>query len=181
MRIIAGKYRGKKLQTPEGQNTRPTSDRLRESIFNILTHKLEGGFYSKRVADLFAGTGAMGLEALSRGADLVWLIEKHEQTLHVLKANANSVDPVKAIVKVADARNLPRTTTPFDIIFIDPPYNRDLISPALISAKASGWINDKTLIIIEMAKDDSSSIPEEYVLIDERTQGKTKVLFLNAG
>ncbi len=114
MRIISGQFRGKKLTAPEGQNTRPTSDRLRESLFNILQHKLKGGFYQKRVADIFAGTGALGLEALSRGATEVWLVDNDHQAQKAISANINSLktDHPPRLIK-SDARHLPASQTAF--------------------------------------------------------------------
>lgn len=179
MRIISGKFRGKKLTSPEGPNTRPTSDRLRESLFNILQHKLAGGFHQKRVADIFAGTGAMGLEALSRGAAQVWLVDNDHQAQKAIMANIKDLkteNPPRLIK--SNAHHLPSSPQPFDLVFLDPPYHKNLIEGALNAAQKAGWISKETLIVVELAKDDNSTIPETFTLLDERIQGKTRALFL---
>lgn len=150
---------------------------MRESIFNILENKLAGGFAGRSVADIFAGTGAMGLEAISRGAANALFIEKHG--LELLRENIDLLDASDiAKVMAADARNLPDVDEPFDVIFMDPPYGRSLGEPSLISAFEKGWIHAETLIVIEMAKDDVFDCPDEFLIIDERFAGVTKVLYI---
>jgi 16S rRNA (guanine966-N2)-methyltransferase len=179
MRIIAGEFRGKKLKSPKSDNTRPTSDRLRERLFNILAHKLENGFQDIRVADIFAGTGALGLEALSRGAAHAVFIEKHRESIQLVQSNIDSINAAdRAKILTCDARNLPQQQEPYDLIFIDPPYGRDLATPTLKSLVEKKWMGVDTLTVLEMSKEDDLTIPVELEVIDERLQGKTKALIL---
>jgi len=178
MRIIAGKYRGRKLHSFEGTHVRPTSDRLRERVFSILTHRM-GTLEGARVADVFAGTGAMGLEALSRGASLAVFVEKHDESLKLIQSN---VDLMKlghvAKVQRADARNLPPVSEPFDLVFMDPPYGRELEGPALTSLLTSHWVKTSSLIFLELPADVAFEVPSGYDVIDERKQGKTRFYLL---
>ena len=178
MRIIAGSFRGRKLKSPEGRDTRPTSDRLRESIFSQLTHRLGGSFEGVRVADVFAGTGAMGLEAISRGAISAVFVEKH-QGLELIKANAELLGCTdKCKFLGADARNLPLVSEPIDLIFLDPPYGRELAEPALLSALKNKWLKTGAIAMIELAADDQFNCPEGFEEIQQKTSGKTKVITL---
>lgn len=193
MRIIGGEYRGRRLIAPrdgprEKARTRPTSDRLRERIFNILEHGNGPRLAGARVADIFAGTGAMGLEALSRGAAKAVFVEKHRVEKHrggpgalkedALEENIKSL-PVtdRAEILRADVRDLPAAPEPFDIIFMDPPYGRALEYPALQSMRNGGWISPNTLIVLELPGDHAFDA-EGFVITDHRSQGKTEVLFL---
>lgn len=178
MRIIAGNFRGRKLKSPQGQETRPTSDRLREAIFSSLTHKFDGGFSGLRVADIFAGTGAMGLEAISRGADSAVFVEKHKG-LELIKANAIHLGCAdKCSFLGADARNLPPLNHKLDLIFLDPPYGRSLAEPALISALSNNWLNDGAIAVVELAKIDEFETPDGFEEISQKTSAKSKVIFL---
>ena len=179
MRIIGGELGGRKIDPPKGsEHTRPTSDRMRESIFNKITHMPDAGFYDKRVADIFAGTGAMGLEAISRGAAHATFVEKHAG-MELVKRNAQtlSVDDRCAFLG-ADARNLPSVDAPFDMIFMDPPYGRGLAEPALASAAEHGWLKNRTVVVIEIAADDSFEMPADFTVVDDRAKGVTRVLYL---
>lgn len=179
MRIIAGEFRGKKLISPKGDNTRPTSDRLRERMFNILANKLEFGFQDIRVVDIFAGTGALGLEALSRGASYAVFIEKHRESIDLVQANIDSIKATKkAKILSTDARNLPLQQIPYDLIFMDPPYGRDLATPTLKCLVEKKWIGPNTLTVLEMSIGDNLIIPESLDIIDERSQRKSKALIL---
>lgn len=198
MRIIGGEYRGRRLIAPrdgprEKARTRPTSDRLRERIFNILEHGNGPRLAGARVADIFAGTGAMGLEALSRGAAKAVFVEKHRVEKHrgganALRENALKEDALEENIKSlpvtdraeilrADVRDLPTAPEPFDIIFMDPPYGRELEGPALQSMQNGGWISPNTLIVLELPGDHAFDA-EGFVITDRRSQGKTEVLFL---
>ena len=180
MRIIAGKFRGRKLNSFEGKHVRPTTDRLRERVFSILIHRM-GTLDGARVADIFAGTGAMGLEALSRGASYVHFVEKHDESLQLIQSN---IDLMKvgndAKVQRADARNLPSMAEPFDLVFMDPPYGRDLEGPALQSLIASHWVKPSSLVFLEVPLDAAFEAPEGFDVIDERKQGKTRFYLLEA-
>ena len=180
MRIIGGEFGGRKIEPPQGsKHTRPTGDRMRESIFNKITHMLDGGFHGKRVADVFAGTGAMGLEAISRGAVHATFVEKHAG-MELVKRNAQTLGAEENCAFLsADARNLPAVDTPFDVIFMDPPYGRGLAEPALTSAALAGWLKAETLGVIELAADDAFDVPDGFELVDERAKGATRVLYLS--
>lgn len=183
MRIIAGEHRGRKLTAPAGKTARPTSDRLRETIFNILEHgsglRPDKGIKDARVADIFAGTGAMGLEALSRGAATGVFIEKHHDSVAALRGNIEMLGLPEDVARimVADARNLPTQEHPFDIVFMDPPYGRDLAGPTLASLAASGWVGPDSLVVLEVPKSETDDFPG-YSVHDRRAQASSQVLFL---
>ena len=178
MRIIAGSFRGRKLKTPQGLDTRPTSDRLREAIFSSITHRLGGSLDGLRVADIFAGTGAMGLEAISRGAASAVFVEKHSG-LELIKANAIHLgcdDKCKFLG--ADARNLPPLDHKLDLIFLDPPYGRGLAEPALTSALDNGWLKNGAIAVVELAEKDEFNVPEGFSEIQRKTTSRTTVITL---
>ena len=175
MRIITGKFGGRRLKPPKGKDVRPTTDRFRESIFNVLTHRI-GTFEGARVADLFAGTGAFGLEALSRGAAFVCFVEKHagllRENIDLLGVND------QCRVLAANARALPEEPSPYDIIFMDPPYQKGLIAPALESLAASGWVKAQTLVIVERHQDEEVSFSSDYNEVRVLEQGNRRAHFL---
>ena len=178
MRIIAGSFRGRKLKTPQGLDTRPTSDRLREAIFSSIAHRFGGSLDGLRVADIFAGTGAMGLEAISRGAASAVFVEKHSG-LELIKENAIHLgcdDKCKFLG--ADARNLPPLDHQLDLVFFDPPYGRDLAEPALMSALNNNWFKTGTIIVIEMAEKDEFNVPDGFSEIQRKTKSRTTVITL---
>ncbi len=179
MRIIAGKFRGRKILGPKDRSIRPTTDRLRESIFGAIASRV-GSFEGLRVADLFAGTGAFGLEALSRGASSVEMVEKHYASLDLLRHNIELLGAGERVdVLTADARTLPRRETPFDLIFLDPPYGQSFATPALHSLAASGWIGPATLIVVERGEKDTFEVPETLEEIKVIKQGKRRAHFLS--
>lgn len=181
MRIISGKYRGKKLSTPLHGGTRPTSDRTRETIFNILLHNPGLGpqtMVDKRVLDVFAGTGALGLEALSRGAKSVTFIENDPDCLVVLHANIKSFGIPSEWVLEKDARHLIKhSENPFELVFLDPPYHQNLVLPTLEKLFDQSFLGKGTVVTIEIAKDEFFLLPSYLTLITERTSGAAKVLF----
>jgi len=173
MRIIAGQFRGRKLFTPDDASVRPTTDRLRESIFNVITSRI-GTFEAARVADLFAGTGAFGLEALSRGAAEILFVEKHPKLLgdNIELLNAGNETSVLA----ADATALPKQQ-PFNVIFMDPPYNRGLIEPAIDSLKDSNWISRNTLVVVERDEKEDVKFPSFLSEVRVLKHGNRRVHF----
>ena len=178
MRIIAGEFRGRHLLAPRDKTIRPTTDRLRESIFNALTSQL-GTFEGLQVADIFAGTGAFALESLSRGASGAILVEKHFDSLNLLRQNLARLGVEKKVeILTADARNLPRRGGGFDLIFMDPPYGQGLALPALDSLLAGGWAVPATLVVVERAKKDDFELPEGLEEIKSIKQGKRVAQFL---
>lgn len=178
LRIISGRFGGRRLLASKSDHIRPTSDRLRERIFSILDSRL-GSLKGCRVADLFAGTGAMGIEALSRGASEVCFVEKHQNALTSLRSNIDNLGLEETSqVLVADATNLPDAAAAYDLVFVDPPYKRGLGEPALRSLRGAGWIDQNTLIVLETEANDSFRLPDGFQIKDQRKQGKSRVLFL---
>lgn len=178
MRIIGGKFRGRKLKTPEAKEIRPTTGRLRESIFSAADHRI-GGFHGKRIADIFSGTGALGLEALSRGAASATWVEKHSPGISILKENISllKVDDQAEILR-ADARNLHKADKPFDVIFLDPPYGRGLAVPCLQSLLEKNWVDETSLIVLECDKNEELEIPEGLEIVKTLKQGFRRVHFI---
>ena len=180
MRIIAGLYRGKKIATPTSMNTRPTSDRARETIFNILSHNPAFGaqvLVDQAVLDVFAGTGALGLEALSRGARSIQFIENNRATLPTLYANVKAFDLPLSSVLEQDVHDLSRAVTPFGLIFLDPPYHKNLLLPALDRLSSQGWFSKSSILVIEIAKDEKLLLPKNLSIVTERACGAAKILF----
>lgn len=179
MRIIAGRHRGRKLTPPSGERVRPTTDRLRESLFNILAHRPEFSFHGARVADLFAGTGALGLEAASRGAAHVVFVENHPASLDLIRENITSLHETgNCRVIAGDARRLPKSEAAFDLVFLDPPYGKDLLPPALLSLVASGWLKSGSLIVAEQGAEEVIEYPDDFHEISTRTQSAAKFVIL---
>ena len=181
MRIVGGKFRGKKLATPAHQGTRPTSDRARETLFNILLHNPYLGssvLLGKRVLDVFAGTGALGLEALSRGAESVSFIENDSTALKVLRENLKTFSLPALLIFEEDAAHVScLPLAPFDLVFLDPPYHQHLLLPSLESLYQKGWFVDGAIVVMEVAKDENIITPSYLTLILERTSGVAKLLF----
>lgn len=178
-RIIAGKFRGRRLNIPKGRDIRPTTDRMRERLFSMLEHSRYPNMQEARVADLFAGTGALGLEALSRGAAHASFVEKAPASIKILKENIVVLD-VADYTKILQisANALPKVAVPCDFIFMDPPYRQNLVEPTLKSILAGNWLAKDGAIICELATDDELTLPRELEIIDERSQGQQRVIFL---
>jgi 16S rRNA (guanine966-N2)-methyltransferase len=178
VRIIGGKHRGQRLIAPAGRSTRPTSDRVRESIFNILAHRasIEGS----RVLDLFAGSGALGFEALSRGARFCLFIENDAEARAVIRENAEAFDAT-GICKIwrRDATQLGNCApqTRFDLAFIDPPYGKELGAAAIASLVKGQWLTQDATIVLEESTRSVVAIPPQLQLVDSREYGDTKVIF----
>ena len=178
MRIVGGLKRGKKLKTPTDDKTRPTSDKARESLFNILNAlllKKNKHWEDITFLDVFAGTGAVGLEALSRGAKEALFIENYPPALECLKSNASGFE--NAHVMMCDATCPPFTTRPMSIIFMDAPYREELWEKALTALDNKGWIDNKTLIIVEIENSEENILPSGFKLLDDRTYGRNRLLF----
>lgn len=178
-RIIAGNWRSRKLEVPKGRDVRPTTDRMRERLFSMLSKSGYPNIEGARVADLFAGTGALGLEALSRGANICWFVEKAPASLNCLKENISTLkaEDVSRVIR-GSAERLPSADEPFDIIFMDPPYRQGLVEKSLNSIKAQGWTHENSLIVAELASDENFTVPEGFTIIDDRSQGQQRILFL---
>jgi 16S rRNA (guanine966-N2)-methyltransferase len=178
MRIVAGRHRGRRLVAPEGEATRPTHDRAREALFSILAHG-EPPLAGARFLDLFAGTGANGLEAISRGAAAAMLVESQDPALRAAAANRLALGEERAVgILRADATRLPRATQAYDIVFLDPPWGSGLHGPALASLLAGGWLAPGARIVCELAPRDVLEPPPGLVVEDERRYGKARFVFL---
>ncbi len=177
MRIVGGKYRGKKLWTPEGKEVRPTSERAREAIFNILYSKLGGDYGELNLLDIFCGTGAFGFEALSRGFKHVTFADV--DTVPVNKnAKLFAAEKERFDILRADATKLPRARRHYDMVFMDAPYAKGLTELALAQILTQGWLNDKAICVVEVRKDERFPLSEALELLDERVYGLARVLFL---
>ena len=187
MRIVGGTFKGRRMVAPIGHNVRPTSDRTRESLFNILAHGLadwDGELEGASVVDLFCGTGALGLEALSRGAKHVTLIDNSVSVLSTVRKNsALGINAARqtTILKM-DATMLappPRAAqAPCSIAFLDPPYGTGLGVPALGSLKARGWLCDGGLAVVEVGVNEPLDPPRGYTALETRSYGAARVVFL---
>jgi 16S rRNA (guanine966-N2)-methyltransferase len=185
MRIVAGAWRGRRLAAPPGEATRPTSDRARQAIFDVITHTPFAGraaLHDARVLDAFAGTGAMGLEALSRGAAQASFIEQDRAALSALRANIAACRAEgQATVLAADALHPPRAPLPATLVFLDPPYGQGLLIPALAALGQAGWVATGALVVAEIGADEAAPELPGMTLLDARSWGAAKVLFLRAG
>jgi len=191
MRIVGGEHRGRVLKAPEGSATRPTSDRAREAVFNILEHAAwSGGIVGARVIDLFAGSGALGLEALSRGAAWCLFVESDAGARGVIRDNVEALAPNgdlngRTRIHRRDATDLGRLPAgdgePFDLAFLDPPYAKGLGEKALVGLASGGWLKTGAICVLERGSGESALEPPGYTLLDERKYGAAKVTFLKFG
>jgi 16S rRNA (guanine966-N2)-methyltransferase len=185
MRITGGTLRGRRLVAPDDMRVRPTSDRVREALFNMLAHKDFGiGFALEgaAVADLFAGTGALGLEAISRGARWCLLVDDDADSRALQRENVEALG-LTGVTRIwrRDATALgplgPAANGPFDLAFLDPPYRKGLAQKALASLADGGWLKPAALIVAETAADESLDAPG-FTRLDARDHGETRIVFL---
>lgn len=177
MRIIAGDWRGRKLVAPKGDATRPTADRTRETLFSMLTSRL-GSFEDLSVADLFAGSGALGLEALSRGAAYCLFVENDEAALKALRSNVASLETKsRCDVRAGSVMSLGPATAPHDLILLDPPYDTGAGQVALDRLLRLGWIGPATWIALETGRSEKVEI-KSLAIEAERNVGKAKITLL---
>lgn len=181
MRIIAGRHRGRRLVAPSGEATRPTSDRAREALMSILEHG-QPPLRGARFLDLFAGSGAVGLEAASRGAAEVLMVENAEAALAAARANLEQLKEGPPIrIRAGDATRLGRAATPFDIVFLDPPYRSGLAGPALEALLDGGWLTTDSRVVVELGKGEPFAPPLPLIVEDERRYGAARFVFLRVG
>ena len=176
MRIVAGELRGRPIRTPGGADVRPTSDRARQAIFNILEHApWSEGLEARRVIDVFAGSGAMGLEALSRGAGFCLFVDLAEPSLAAVRANVAAFGlEARARLLRQDATRMarrPEADTPFDIAFLDPPYRKDLAGPALMALRNGGWVAAGALAVLEQGSGETALQLPGFEALDQRRSG----------
>lgn len=181
MRIVGGDLRGRPLAGPRDDAIRPTTDRARESLFNVLMHAFPGRLEGARVLDLFAGTGALGIEALSRGAAHCLFIEESAQGRGLIRQNVESFGlqgRTKIFRRDATMLGSAGTIAPFTLVFADPPYGKGLGEKALASAAAGGWLVPGALCVVEEAAAAPFATGHEFVLADTRHYGESVLRFL---
>ena len=176
LRIIAGEWRGRKLVAPEGMATRPTADRVRETLFSMLTSRI-GSFEGLRIADLYAGSGALGLEALSRGAAFACFVEQDSRAIAAIRANIAALDAgERAQVLARSASALP-ASQPFDLIFADPPYAPGSGTAVIEEVIRAGWAASGAWIAIETERGEAVE-PQQCRIEAERDVGRARITLL---
>tara|TARA_Y100001001_G_C7852111_1_gene254458 strand:+ start:101 stop:691 length:591 start_codon:yes stop_codon:yes gene_type:complete len=187
MRITGGQYKGRKLESPKDRAIRPTSDKVRQAIFNMILHgtwRMEWGFdlHEARVLDLFCGTGTLSFEAISHGAVFAYLIDKEDKALDIARKNANALGlNAKTSLMRKDASQLPPkpdNLEPFQLVFLDPPYNQDLIRPSLEAMHNGGWLSQAALCVVEKEREPNFIVPAPYQDIKTAHYGHTDVMLL---
>ena len=180
MRVVGGRFRGRTLSAPKSQAIRPTADRLRESLFNILMHAYDDPIADARVLDLFAGTGALGIEAMSRGAAFTLFVDDGAEARALLRGNSEMLG-LGGSTKIyrRDATKMgPAEMSPFSLAFLDPPYGKGLAEKALASAREGGWLAPEALVIVEEAADAGFKPPEGFEELERRDYDDTQFTFL---
>ena len=181
MRVVGGRLRGRSIAAPSSRDIRPTADRLRESVFNILIHAYGNPLEGARVLDLFAGTGALGIEAISRGAAFALFVDNGAEARALLRNNVEAL-ALGGVTKVyrRDAANLgpAHPIEPFSLVFLDPPYGKGLAEQALVSLRDGGWLTPGALLVVEEAKTAAFAAPEGYEELERRAYDDTEFVFL---
>lgn len=181
MRIVGGELRGRPLATPRDQSIRPTTDRTREAVFNVLAHRFPDRLQGVRVLDLFAGTGALGLEALSRGASYAVFIEESAEGRGLIRTNVEAFEltgRTKIFRRDATALGEAGTLAPFGLVFADPPYGKGLGERALRSALTGGWLAPGALCVVEEKASAPFGPGPDFTTLDERAYGETIIRFI---
>lgn len=183
MRVVGGRLKGRNLASPASRDIRPTADRLRESVFNILTHAYDDPIAGARVLDLFAGTGALGIEAISRGAAFALFVDTGTEARALLRNNVEALG-LGGVTKVfrRDATNLgpAHPVEPFSLVFLDPPYGKGLAEKALVSLRDGGWLSPDALLVVEEAKAAQFKPPEGFEELERRAYDDTEFVFLRS-
>jgi 16S rRNA (guanine966-N2)-methyltransferase len=181
MRVVGGRLRSRPIAGPKGEGLRPTADRLREALFNILTHAYGDPVTGARVLDLFAGTGALGIEAISRGAAYALFVDEGVEARALLRDNVESLG-LGGVTRIfrRDATRLGpvHPLEPFSLAFADPPYGKGLAEKALASARAGGWLKPQALIVVEEAADAGFKAPDGFTELERRKYDDTEFVFL---
>ena len=179
MRIIAGEWRGRKLVAPQGRQTRPTADRTRETLFSMLASRL-GSFEGLRVADLYAGSGALGFEALSRGAGHASYVETDRAAVKAIEANAKALGAVDRIaVRAMSAATLP-SNEPFDLVLADPPYEAGSGTAVAATVAKASWLAPGGWMAVETHRGDVVTPPDGWAIDAERDVGRARLTILRA-
>src|ERR1700750_2085913 len=183
MRVVGGRLRGRNLAAPASHEIRPTADRLRESVFNILMHAYDNPIQDARVLDLFAGTGALGIEAVSRGAAFALFVDNGAEARALLRNNVETL-ALGGVSKVyrRDATDLgpAHPMQPFSLAFLDPPYGKGLAEKSLASLRDGGWLVPGALLVVEEAKTAGFVAPEGFEELERRAYDDTEFVFLRA-
>ncbi len=181
MRVVAGQFRGRALATPPDGRVRPTSDRVREAVFNILSHGIEGfDLAGSKVLDLFAGTGALGIEAISRGSAYCLFVEQDADARGLIRRNVETFG-LSGVTRIfrRDAADLgpAGSRDSFNLVFADPPYGKELAEKALASAATGGWLVPGAIAVVEEADRTMLRLPDGFEELDRRSWGDTQVVF----
>ena len=183
MRVVGGRLRGRTLASPASRDIRPTADRLRESVFNILMHAYGDPISGARVLDLFAGTGALGIEAISRGAAFALFVDNGAEARALLRNNVEAL-ALGGVTKVfrRDATNLgaAHPVDPFSLVFLDPPYGKGLAETALSSLREGGWLTPGALLVVEESTAAGFTAPGGFEELERRAYDDTEFVFLRA-
>lgn len=181
MRVVGGRLRGRNIASPQSQEIRPTQDRLRESLFNILAHGYGNPIVDARVIDLFAGTGALGIEAISRGAGFTLFVDNGAEARALLRNNVEALG-LGGVSKIyrRDATNLgpAHPVEPFQLAFLDPPYGKGFAELALASLRDGKWLTSDALVVVEEATASAVAAPDGYEEIERRAYDDTEFVFL---
>jgi 16S rRNA (guanine966-N2)-methyltransferase len=183
MRVVGGRLRGRTLAAPKSSAIRPTSDRLRESLFNILAHAYGDPVSGARVLDLFAGTGALGIEAISRGAAFCLLVDDGAEARALIRQNVDTLglgQVTRVFRRDATRLGAAHPVEPFGLVFLDPPYRKGLALPALASLRDGGWLTPEAIVVVEEAADAELVVPTGYVELERRNYDDTMIVFLRA-
>ncbi|SRR5579885_1188366 len=179
MRIVGGQFRGRTLKSPSSNAIRPTSDKLRESIFNILAHAYGDPVTGARVLDLFAGTGALGLEALSRGAKFALFVDEGAEARGIIRANIEMLS-LMGVTKIfrRDASKMGEagTLAPFDLAFCDPPYGKGFAEQSLASLREGKWLSPSALLVVEEAAKSGFKTPAGFEELERREYGDSEII-----
>src|SRR5450432_1325419 len=183
MRVVGGRLKGRNLASPASRDIRPTADRLRESLFNILVHAYDDPVSGARVLDLFAGTGALGIEAVSRGAAFALFVDNGTEARALLRNNVEALG-LGGVTKVyrRDATHLgpAHPMEPFALVFLDPPYHMKLAEKALTSLRDGGWLTAAALLVVEEAKVAEFAAPDGFAELERRAYDDTEFVFLRS-
>ena len=183
MRVVGGRLKGRNLASPSSQAIRPTADRLREFVFNILIHAYDNPLQGARVLDLFAGTGALGIEAISRGAAFALFVDNGAEARALLRNNVETLG-LGGVTKVyrRDATDLgpAHPVEPFSLAFLDPPYGKGFAEKALASLRDGGWMMPDALLVVEEAEAAAFKAPEGFEELERRAYDDTEFVFLRA-
>ena len=181
MRVVGGRLKGRNIASPASRDIRPTQDRLREALFNILVHAYDDPIDGARVLDLFAGTGALGIEAVSRGAAFTLFVDNGAEARALLRNNVEALG-LGGVTKVyrRDATNLGPAypVEPFSLVFLDPPYGKGLAETALASLRDGGWLVPSALLVGEESKAAAFKAPEGFEELERRAYDDTEFVFL---